>query len=500
VNRSKTLHFLVCIITSDKICLVQSYQSKFTHSFIFSLLVEAFGKGVTVTNIMRQPKQLVVILIFLFSIFIPSCGWIGTKSKCSPPPSYNTAEQYSSPSKRLKVHIYLDGTESMKGFIVAGKSSRYQQILPLLESAVLRGWKDANVVFSKFGTSITELPERSYLKAQSTEFYADPNINKKTFIQEVIKQAHPDNLTIIITDLFQQDADVNQITEGVKAKYINGNLAVGVLGCKSEFKGKIFDVGPKAYTFEYDSYDDAKRFRPFYVLALGKHSDISNYFDYVLKDGSFLSEPQPLIFSRHFAEKLVSFNGATITEISKMAEVENLIPIDVKDNRVKQFSIKNSSDVNGSFSIPLDFKALPYTIPIKPQELKPEISVFKCGTEQNPNADQNNEAEAVRGLNIKANLNESKIDLKADVVPTNLPDIGIYGFQIILRPSNYQMPDWVINWNMDGGKVEEWRTSPNDFNGATTYNLKPFLTNLWENTLQIHNPKVAELYCYIKKE
>jgi hypothetical protein len=61
------------------------------------------------------------------------------------------------------------------------------------------------------------------------------------------------------------------------------------------------------------------------------------------------------------------------------------------------------------------------------------------------------------------------------------------------------MPEWVSVWDMDSGLVEAWKSSPKDFNGATTFNLKALLTNLWDNTLQTNQPVVAEFYSYIQK-
>lgn len=41
-------------------------------------------------------------------------------------------------SSSLKMDIFLDGTLSMKGFVVPGITSRYEQVLPVLESTVER--------------------------------------------------------------------------------------------------------------------------------------------------------------------------------------------------------------------------------------------------------------------------------------------------------------------------------------------------------------------------
>jgi hypothetical protein len=99
-----------------------------------------------------------------------------------------------------------------------------------------------------------------------------------------------------------------------------------------------------------------------------------------------------------------------------------------------------------------------------------------------------------------ANLSESAIDYTAQIIPGALEGRGIYCFKNTLRPKTYKMPDWVSAWDMDEGLVEAWRSSPRDFNGATTFNLKALLVNLWENTLQAQRPVVAELYSYVERD
>src|SRR5262245_61983824 len=110
-------------------------------------------------------------------------------------------------SPTLKAHVFLDGTTSMKGFIVPGLTSRYQQVLPLLESSVERGWSGSQITFYRFGTVIEELPDRKYLEAQRQKFYEEREIRERTLIQNVIdfsgEDSSENSLTAIVTDLFQ---------------------------------------------------------------------------------------------------------------------------------------------------------------------------------------------------------------------------------------------------------------------------------------------------------
>ncbi|MFM7854081.1 MAG: hypothetical protein ACKO96_19710, partial [Flammeovirgaceae bacterium] len=52
-----------------------------------------------------------------------------------------------------------------------------------------------------------------------------------------------DGLTIIVTDLTEKSQNMNPIISTLKEKYINAGFAVGILAQRSEYKGKLYDVG-----------------------------------------------------------------------------------------------------------------------------------------------------------------------------------------------------------------------------------------------------------------
>ena len=442
------------------------------------------------------------VLLLLVLLSFSACG---SRQICEPAPQ-DTRSPFPALSQSLKVDVFLDGTVSMKGFIVPGTATRYQRTLPLLENSVERGWPDRQIAFYKFGTTVAELPEREYLKAQQTGFYAGNVLSRDTLIQNVIQQAAPDKLTVVVTDLFQKDVDVNLLTNQIKEKYIKQGLAVGVLGIKSEFGGRIYDVGPNNYAFDYRSDDsNAATFRPFYVLAFGGHADVNRYFDEMFKGGlRQMPETQAVIISQHLTSKPASFEDAVITDIAKLQQVSGLLPPDVADRRVEQFRISDASVPQASFTAKLKYNALDYRMPLESPALETEVEGYMCGAAGGEGADTQRlvlNEDVERAFAVKeAALNEATIDLKAEVTPAFLPAAGIYCFKVTLRPKEFKNPAWFKDWNMDVGQVEVWKRSPRDFNGATTFNLETFLTNLWATTRQQHRPHVAEFYCYVRKD
>jgi hypothetical protein len=450
----------------------------------------------------------------MLKILVPLCIALTCILGCDPPPLCSAPvakdlNKFPPASPTLKVHVFLDGTTSMKGFIVPGVTSRYQQVLPLLESTVERGWSGSQISFYRFGTVIEELPDRKYLEAQHEKFYEQNEIRARTLIQNVIdftSQENSDNsLTAIVTDLFQTDVDVNLISRKIKENFITKNLSVGIVGIKSQFNGKVYDVGPNNYAFDYKTDNsNPTSFRPFYILVLGKHADVSNYFEAIFKGGL---EPGPethaLILSPYLSENVATFEDSFITETQKIQEINNLLPPDADARHVRQFRIPDSSVQQSSFKANLGYKPLPYVMSVASPELDSEVTAFQCGASAEANGSHTlNEADGIkRAFTVKgAYLNETAIDYTAEIIPAALQGRGIYCFKNTLRPKTYKMPDWVSAWDMDSGLVEAWRSSPRDFNGATTFNLKALLVNLWENTLQAQRPIVAELYSYVEKK
>lgn len=451
------------------------------------------------------------LVLALVALLLPGCG---TRVVCDPPPE-NPLDKAPVPSEQLRVSVYLDATLSMKGFIVPGLSSYYQQTLPLLESAVGRAWPTGGVRFYKFGTKVEELTGRRHLDAARQDFYGDASLNTKTYIENVIDGADPEELTVIVTDLFQDKSDVNLLIAKLKDKYINSGHAIGILAVRSQFSGTVYDVGVNNYSFQYQTNQtDPNTFRPFYSLMLGRHADVQRYSE-TLRAGGVGSFPQSnfVIFSRHITSPLTSFEGGKITSTDNIVEVVGLLPTGTKNGNAKQFRIRRSTEP-ASFSAVLSHAPAPSVVEPEPSPLAAEVTAWRCTGNRGSAAagSGQNAAEAEKptslvdtpaaqgALSVKnAEISGSELRLRAEVSPSSLPGDGVYCFRIQLRPKGYRSPLWFSEWNMTQDDAERWRQSPKDFNGAMTLNIKDFLESLFVTVLQSQRPKVAELYCYVQK-
>lgn len=456
---------------------------------------------------MNEYKRFVFIFLgaAFFISFSAGCKNItekltgNTSGKCSVVSVAETKEALSPPTENLQVDIYLDATLSMKGFTETDSFSYYQQTIPLLESSVINTLKGEKF-FYKFGNKSEILDGRNYLQSQRPTFYADANFNTKTLIETVLENANPQNLTIVVTDLFQDNADVNQLSDKIKSKFINANLSIGILGIKSQFSGTVYDVGvnpndSKPFSFPYKT-ESEETYRPFYILAFGSHSNIARYFDALEQDGvKNFPIKERVILSKNLSERPASFAGADVADKKNINELSGtIVKNDQNLNNFGEFRVKDASKP-AVIEVNLPFQKLPGIINFS-EQLEPEINSMVCSGGASSFVQQ----PAIRdALSIDAKTTKPEgINLIINIAPEKIEKDEVNAFHLILRPKQSSLPDWVNEWNMTDAEISDWSRNKNQFNGTKTYNLKHFLQTLWTTTENVHKPKVADFYLYIK--
>ena len=420
-----------------------------------------------------------------------------------PPPAEATSS-FTAPTDALKVDLYFDATLSMQGFTLTESPSTYQQVIPVLERAVIEGWGGGEASFFKFGNETAPLPGRTFLDAAKPQFYSDSKYNKRTFIERVIDQAQPDHLTVIVTDLFQDNADVNQLSAKLKNKFIAPGLAVGVLGIRSQFQGKVYDVGADNYSFSYKSSDKPQTGRPFYLLAFGSHANIAHYFSTLERSGiNNFPERHALILSQFLTAQPTPFASAKLKTGNGISEISssNVVAQSKQQARIKAFRIiKGKSEAE--FGTDWPYEPLAYVVEHS-AELEPELTCWKgepAGTKElSPVANQ----AAQKALYVKAKLLSdtgafNKLQFQAHLNVKEMPSAGVYAYRIVLRPVNPTLPAWVNDWNLRDGEIAAGRVKATEFNGAKTYNLANFLNTLSGAVSSTRQREAGELYLYIQ--
>ena len=454
------------------------------------------------TQRFKLPRSAVLLLLGWSILAVAALS--ACTNKRSPPPPDDALGRIDPVSDSVKVDLFFDATLSMKGFVLTQTTSSYQLIVPLLERGVIEGWKGGQISFFKFGDDIAPLPGRQYLEAIKPSFYSDSKYNRKTLIESVIDRSSQDRLTVIVTDLFQTNADINQLSEKLKQKFIANNLAIGIYAIRSQFDGPIYDVGSDAYSFRYTSGKPETE-RPFYLLAFGKHADISKYFEVLDKAGlSGIVERHSLIFSRHLASRYISFSRAKMKTADRISEISasNLLTARFDDDRVKAFKLAKSRP-EAKFSTELPCDSLVKNVMEYGNDLTAEVTAWKGEDKGGKELIQIESPQAQKALSVTAKLLPeqppyTKLHLGGSIKPSDFPGPGIYQYRILLRPNRFMLPGWVSLWNMRDEEVKRWYRTPADFNGAKTYNLENFLGTLQGAVLSTTQPKLGDIYCYIR--
>ena len=441
-----------------------------------------------------------------FLIFLTSCD----TSKPDPPdpPPVDPSDMVGDISDKLAARIYFDASVSMQGFVVPS-STQYKNILRPLESVITSGWKNGNTEFFRFGEQVRPIDRDSYLRTGSVDFYDDlrtyiqnifeyedqlvgENIDINNTLEDSIDKDTPSNdinisreenrLVVIVTDLFQDRRDVNLLVSQLKDKYIKNGLEVGLIGLRSEFNGKVYNLGTTPILYR-STPDNPETFRPFYLLVLGRHADISHYFDGIIANG--FPEAQTIIFSRYLVSPLLSFEDATIDKLENL----NRDTIAKKsDPRVKEYRITDKNKPS-QISAKLKFMLLPHVMPFDSDTLDDLITV-KHSSNGTPDVTQKakNCLKVTSPLLQNDDSNELSIGFTLD--SQSLPRKRIYLYEVTLRPGvdKFKEPEWCSEWDMGDKR-----------NGAKTLNLVNFVRDLTQVTVRMHQPIIAKFHFYIEK-
>lgn len=430
-------------------------------------------------------RYMVLVALILLSLVAAGCS--ERTVPAAPIPPFDPPRRVEPTSESLAVRIYLDATLSMEGFVRPPNGSFYTQLIQHLESTVVGGWKDARIAgFHKFGTRISSINREQFLHATRPEFYADEDVNRETHVDKVVSMADASHLTLLVTDLYQSDNDVTSLVMGLKEKYLLKDLAVGVIGIKSQFDGTVFDVGPDAESFAYKSSADPATFRPFYVILAGKAGDIYRYFEQLRLNLPFVSGENFVVFSSHLVDPLMSFEDATIESTERLAETDTFFPSGQPRSPSRQFLLQGRGTAIAGFVSAQTYGPLAYTMPFDPSQIRAEIEGW-----HDANEGWAGDKELPRSLKVDGAITfEDQFVLRVDLDPNLLPSDGVFAFRLTLRPdaAAFHQPAWFTAWS----------ASPDGQNlGSRTVNLSQFLQGLWSATYEIHKPRLAIYEFYI---
>jgi hypothetical protein len=338
------------------------------------------------------------------------------------------------------------------------------------------------------------------MAASQPSFYSDPRLFKTTNINQVLARARPENVTIVLTDLFEDSSNIGRITEEAKRTIFSQKLALAVAGIRGDFHGSVYDIGQQGLSFWWDSKGDPKRYRPFYALLVGRTGDVERVLE-SLESVSKIAVPQDaVLLSADVVAKGLDWSRA---------EVQTLIGA----NESAKVGYSGDGAVAGGFNIvgKGDSMQLRARLPVSITPFVPRINYARI----------QNRATQVLGLGRKSPEKLQPKDaavewnLRADGSDAVLVDVKLsllnlssgITYAIALHPEldakAFDFPAFCQSWSVDQVQVREFANGRGTFDGTKTLNLADLISDLWAATIQAAKPdarpELGKLYLYVRK-
>jgi hypothetical protein len=441
---------------------------------------------------MPKTSYIICVVLLFLDLVLFSCKT--EKLYSLPPPKF--PDEMPDKSTKITAEVFFDASLSMQGFANPGIATDYARVLDRLEGSLTSGWPQSAVKFFRFGAGVLELSaaERSSLNFAKPSFYDNPELKSSTLIENAIRAAKAENLTIIITDLFQNDADVTKLISLLKDNFLAKGCAVGLFGIKSAFAGTVYDVG-----INYDKFDYSG-LRPFYLLMIGKHADIAYLFDCLKARIAVRPEKYNFIlFSQYFSSPSPKFGNDAIFHRNGLDKTSGIFSRNARNFHALQLRI-NPRAFSAHLRLKTCRSALPYLLDLSNSDF--DVQLLPSKAAWLGKKDTLVACPAARDA-IKTTIKlADSLQLESTLDGTKLAEEGLYVFEQIIRPKSNSLvlPAWLSEWDLDLTKLGYWKQNPESFAGQTTLNLNKFAFDLWQTFLQTQKPEVAHLFYYIKKQ
>ncbi|MBQ9364278.1 MAG: hypothetical protein IJT82_00760 [Schwartzia sp.] len=416
------------------------------------------------------------VLSFFLLTFLAGCGGEKPDVKAEitmPEPVAPVSEEIT----ETVVDVYWDATYSMQGYTTI-LTGNFYRTLP--DDIGALGESLGEVHFFKFGEDVTPMSGREHRSFNNAQTYTEVI----TAFNRVIDVANPDHLSIVITDLFESDADWSNVTKKLKEKYFSKHLGVAVIGVKNPFQGDIFDVGIDAAKFWYDSGADVKKYRPFYLFIMGPEKKIEAFID-KWRESETLEGMEYVVFSENFSKNAADFSKMNVLASENIFADERL---GIKDKRMKEFgidSMDSPASIKTSFRYEPTFGACKVSI----KNVSTYVEVYYLDGEEGWKVrEEDNDilCEFAESADEKDTYDvEIKFTPALSLVPGKINLI-----HVALAPTSkgIVLPGWIRDWNMASYDI-----APNAFDGSKTVNLLHVVGSLKDSMLMVARPSLVNI-------
>ena len=280
-------------------------------------------------------KVWTAIFLFLLTTVVAGCALGDDEASVAELPPIPNVEIVEDKNEPVVMDVYWDATCSMQGYTTIPQNNIYLGLPDNLEDI---GTNLGEVHFFRFGENITPMEGRQHRKFMESGFYNEVI----TSANKVIENSDPNHLSIILTDLFETDADWSNLAKQIKEKYFLKYQSVAVIGIKNPFKGDIFDVGyENSGKIFYDSGLDTAKFRPFYMLVMGSDKDVRSFITKCKERMGNDERVKYLLFTNKMVDKVPDL---TTMDTSNMKNIFIDSKLTINDKRLIEYGIDSQDE------------------------------------------------------------------------------------------------------------------------------------------------------------
>jgi hypothetical protein len=181
-------------------------------------------------------------------------------------------------------HVYLDGSESMRGFVALSGSNYGKVVDSLLGSAATSGYR---IELDRFGSGIERIASVSSATLLDSGFYGGKETSFPELLRHVARERKPGTIAVIVSDLVQSGSSGDQHAL-IEAFQAITQPEIVVLAFRSAFCGKYWVESRRVAKRTLDlclNGQGIEQSRPFYaVLIADSRADLEEARRYLTAD------------------------------------------------------------------------------------------------------------------------------------------------------------------------------------------------------------------------
>ena len=460
------------------------------------------GKSASVRRSSLGLKLSTLNLPLARGLLIAACLFLPNQARSQPRPPLPDLETLF-PQERLNldasntspvIDVNIDGTLSMQGFAKPA-SGGYAQLLMDVDRSLANLWGQSNTRYYKFGAKSDPITQRPvYLEASRLGFYSGSGNYAKTRIDEVLRRGTPSALTVVVTDLYQQDMNIEAIQDAIRRRQFPRQAALGVWRWMVSFDGTIYD-----YALGKNVGQRYAGLRPLYILAVAPEPILKQWkksLDQTLSG----TKPDFLAISSNLVENPNSWLRIEKTE--RLARKKSDLTANIPYTILRPSANCSDAILEVSPSLrPSTFSAISFTPGINLANIRVDLFAVvqvKDKTILDPRKGVSATLEGASDRNSHKSQTSPvspNIRIVVDCLAFRNETTFILRVREIASPEAFSLPAWVALTSVTSAQINDLLARRDPLWGQRTLNLFPFVSDMVASAMR--DATVASSYFYL---